>query len=279
MTYEFAEIARAFNKNTFEEILEGDFSYVQKIHKKYFDDQIKTIGQFYEISYQLLLKKHKNEYVFKNSIAQKIVIGKHKLSNVSLFNEFKVWNKYVDIVIVNGCTTAYEIKTEFDSYARLNQQLSVYIQVFEFVNLVVPESKFKENLVNTIPTNVGILVLTKRNALLEKRRALSNLENLSQEMIFSCLRRQEYEDFVVSQFGCLPNVKPVYMRSYCLELFKISSKNELNLYFKEVLKKRKSLMRYKKFLIEAPKSLNNIVLNENLKTVEKIIKIANTELY
>ncbi|MEG1313638.1 MAG: sce7726 family protein [Bacilli bacterium] len=279
MSLGFSELAKVFNKNTFEEVLQGDFTYLRILNQNFFDGKNKTLGEFYESTYKALLKNYQNEYIFKNAIAQKIVIGKHKLADITFFNEFKVWNKYVDVVIVNGCTTAYEIKTEFDSYVRLSEQLSIYTQVFEFVNLVIPEKKINEDLLNTIPNNVGVVILTNRNTLSVKKEPISNLENLSQEMIFSCLRKQEYEDFVVKQFGSLPEVKPIYMRSHCLDMFRKSSKNELNLFFRKILKKRKSLSKYKKIIAEIPESLSNIALSEKLNSVEKIIKIANTELY
>ena len=69
------------------------------------------------------------------------------------------------------------------------------------------------------------------------------------------------------------------MRSHCLDMFRKSSKNELNLFFRKILKKRKSLSKYKKIIAEIPESLSNIALSEKLNSVEKIIKIANTELY
>jgi len=40
-----------------------------------------TLGELFEKSYQQLLKNYRNEYVFKNAIAQKILIGRHSIKS------------------------------------------------------------------------------------------------------------------------------------------------------------------------------------------------------
>jgi len=279
MSSEFAEIAKVFNRKTFEDLLQGDFTYLQEIQVKYFNKDIVTVGQLYDEAYDLLLKKYKNEYIFKNEITKKIVIGKHRLADISIFNEFKIWNKYLDLLVVNGCITAYEIKTEFDTYKRLDSQMYVYQQVFEYVNLVLPERNFNNFLCEQLPSSVGVIVLTDKNTLSVRKVATSNLESLSQEMIFSCLRKREYEEFIIQAFGSLPHVKPVYMRSACLELFKNCNKVELNNFFILTLKKRKLVVDIKDDIWALPNSLKNIGLDEKSRFVEKILEITNTQIY
>lgn len=279
MNLALSELARVFNKNAFEDLLQGDFSLARNLDKVFFQGTNKTIGEFYENSYKFLSKNYKNEYIFKNTIAKKIVIGRHKLSDITFFDEFKVWDNYVDTLVVNGCITAYEIKTEYDSYNRLAHQLETYCQVFEYVNLVVPEVKYTNVLIDSLPETIGILVLSERNTLSERRKPKSNLLMLSQEMIFSCLWKSEYENFVRQKSGGLPDVKPVYMRSECLNFFKASEIIDVNVFFHNVLKKRKSLEMHKQVIASIPKSLSGIFLVNEINTVEKIIKLANTELY
>ena len=38
---------------------------------------------FFEYSYKYLLKNYRNEYVFKNAIAEKILIGRHSINSSS----------------------------------------------------------------------------------------------------------------------------------------------------------------------------------------------------
>lgn len=279
MNSDFIELAKVFNKKAFDIVLQGDFSYVRELNRAYFKNENVTVGQFYENSYKLLLKNYKNEYIYKNTIAQKIVIGKHRLSNITFFNEFKVWSNFVDALVINGCITAYEIKTEYDSYSRLAKQLTTYTQVFEYVNLVIPEKKYTDSLLKILPENIGIIFLSDRNTLIEKRTAKSNLYNLSHEMIFSCLHKTEYENFLIKKNGTLPDVKPVYVRSVCLENFKKIDIIEINQFFHTTLKQRKPLSFYKKHFETIPKALSGIVLDSELKSVEKILNIVNTQLY
>ena len=279
MSFLISELANTFSKKSFEDVLQGDFTYLKKLDAYFFKNQSNTVGEFYDNSFKLLVKKYKNEYVFKNTIARKIVIGKHKLANVSLFSEFKVWNKYLDLLVVNGTTTAYEIKTEFDSYARLCDQLSVYIRVFEYVNLVIPKHKYTHDLLDKIPTTVGVITLSDRNTLSQEREALSNKDNLSAEMIFSCMRKNEYLGVIEKKFGKLPNVKALYMRSACMEAFNNLNTEELIEGFKDVLKQRNSLVKYRNYLNQMPQSMHCMFLCEKFNNVEKIIKMANTKLH
>jgi len=39
---------------------------------------------------------------------------------------------------------------------------------------------------------------------------MSNVEKLSPDIIFSCLRKNEYEFIIIKHFGALPSAKPVY---------------------------------------------------------------------
>lgn len=279
MSFLLSELASAFNKKSFENMLHGDFTHLKKMDAYFFDNKSITLGEFYDKSYKLLSRKYKNEYVFKNTIARKIVIGKHKLANVSVFSEFKIWNKYVDLLVVNETTTAYEIKTEFDSYSRLKDQLLVYVKAFEYVNLVIPQHKFSSDLVAKIPSTVGVLTLTDRNTLYQERVAISNKKNLSAEMIFSCMRKNEYINIIEDRFGELPSVKNLYMRSACLDAFTKLSTDELATYFRDTLKQRNPLVEYRDYLKQVPYSMHCMFLCEKSKNVEKIIDMANTQLY
>lgn len=279
MTLAFSELARVFNKNTFEEVLQGDFSYIKSLNQSFFNGTHRTLGEFYDSTYNILLKKYRSEYIFKNLIARKIVIGKHKLADITFFDEFKVWSNFVDVVVVNGVITAYEIKSEFDSYMRLTQQLETYSQVFEFVNLVLSETNISDLDSLSLPGNIGIVILSKRNTLVEKRKAKSNLINLSHEMIFSCLRKAEYESFLMDINGSLPDVKPVFLRSACLSVFKTIEIERINSFFHYSLKKRKPLIAYREYVNEVPISLSGIMFDYQIKGVEKITKLVNAELH
>ena len=65
--------------------------------------------------YSEFKKNYKCEYVYKNTIVNKILLGRHSLNTSTLISELNVGKSKADIVIFNGTSTVYEIKTELDS--------------------------------------------------------------------------------------------------------------------------------------------------------------------
>lgn len=222
-----------------------------------------SYSMFFEWVYSLLLKEYRNEYVYKNAIASKIIIGRHKFANVSYFSEFNAWDVISDVVVANGTTTAYEIKTEYDSFARLERQISTYQQIFDRVYVVVPEPKIKP-LLKIIDKNIGILVLTDKYTLSVCREAETNLCRLSHEKIFSCLRKSEYEDITVKYFGSLPEVKPVHVRKHSGELFSTLELDVVHKEFTECLKNRQKDSIRKASVRSMPESLASLGITINL---------------
>ena len=85
-----------------------------------------TLKELFEKAYKKLLKTYRNEYVFKNAIAKKILLGRHSINSSILFTEFRVETSKADVVIFNGTTHVYEIKTELDTTERLENQIANY---------------------------------------------------------------------------------------------------------------------------------------------------------
>lgn len=222
---------------------------------------------FFEWVYNRLISEYRSEYVYKNAIASKIIIGRHKFSNVSYFSEFSAWDVISDVVVANGTITAYEIKTEYDSFSRLEKQLSTYQQIFDRVYVVIPESKIK-SLLKLVDKNIGVLILTKKYTLSVYRESESNLRRLSHEKIFSCLRKSEYEDITVKYFGSLPAVKPVYLRKYSGELFSTLELDTVHKEFTQCLKNRQKDSIRKAGIRAMPKSLASLGITINLSSTK-----------
>ncbi|WP_390899973.1 sce7726 family protein [Yersinia aleksiciae] len=73
----------------------------------------------------------------------------------------------------NGTSTAYEIKTELDSFDRLDSQLSSYQKVFEHVYIVIPPTKLKLAECS-IPSNIGIIILTEKGNIVSHKLAYTS---------------------------------------------------------------------------------------------------------
>ncbi|MBC2872912.1 sce7726 family protein [Klebsiella pneumoniae] len=135
----------------------------------------------------------------------------HRFNNVSYVNEFKVNSCIADVVIFNNCSTAYEIKTELDSFERLQDQLSVYKNVFEFVYLVIPLQKLKQAL-DLLDDCTGIITLNSYNVLSYERIAKSNLMIMSKDKMFNCFRPSEYICLHEEITGSLPAGKAAQVK-------------------------------------------------------------------
>lgn len=221
-----------------------------------------TLGDVLEQAYRSLISNYRNEYVYKNAIAEKIVKGRHKLANIAFFTEFRVRRTIADVVLVNGHSSVYEIKTEFDSFARLKHQLQSYKQAFEYVNVVIPESKL-DKLKKEIDENIGIIVLTEHYTLEKIRSSEIHTNLLQKDVVFDCLNKSEIFDIVLRHFGELPNAKPAFLRSECKKAFETLSKEVISLEFKNALKHRSVLASQKPILSKFPNSLLSLVCTSN----------------
>jgi hypothetical protein len=93
--------------------------------------QGQLLSDLFEASWEILRHSYRAEYVYKAEVANRIVFGRHSPRTASLQVEFPVSNSIVDVAVFNGTSTAYEIKTEYDSERRLSTQPRDYLKVFD----------------------------------------------------------------------------------------------------------------------------------------------------
>jgi len=263
----YQAISKIFSRNVVLEIakknrLELFRSILTENHPSY-NSKGKSISKIYDEIYTLLKKKYRNEYVYKNEIAKNIIRKSHKFCNVSYVNEFKVNGCIADVAIFNDTSTAYEIKTELDSFERLDDQLSVYKDVFEFVYMVVPEKK-KNQALRVAHDNTGIITLNEKNVLNYERIAISNIKSLSKEKIFNCLRPSEYVSIYEEIAGTKAFGRAADIKDMCRNVFvELDIENA----HKEMLKKltARGLERFEKdHFLFLPQSLLATLLNLRL---------------
>jgi hypothetical protein len=119
-------------------------------------DKDLSFAEFLNWIYDYLFNNYRNEYIYKNTIANKILLGKHSLSTSQMLTEFRVGKNKADVVVINGTSKVYEIKSEFDSIRRLENQIASYLQVFDHVNVITSEQQ-ADKLRKELPEPVGIL--------------------------------------------------------------------------------------------------------------------------
>lgn len=181
-------------------------------------DEDLTVGSFLAEIYSLLVSRYRCEYVYKNEIVSKVVLGRHSLKTAQLLCELRVGNSKADLVIINGTSTAYEIKSEYDSFARLASQIDSYSRVFEHIN-VVTSPRQAEQVLDSAPDSVGVVVLTGRRTLSTARQSRSNADNIEGGSLFDLLRRTEYLSVIRRYYGEAPSVPNTRIHSVCRELF------------------------------------------------------------
>lgn len=197
-----------------------------------------TYLDYLKYVYQILENNYQNEYIFKNSFLNEWLIKEIGQNNTKVYNEFRVGNAVADLVMFNGKSKVFEIKTEFDSTKRLNLQIENYSKAFNQIFLIVPESKL--SIYSKIDKNIG-LISFNNNEKLEKfilqRDAFTNSE-VDYDTIMKVLHTNEYKSIVESFYGELPIMTSFNQYNICRELIKKIPNNTLNKKFIEKMKSR-----------------------------------------
>jgi hypothetical protein len=231
-----------------------------------------TYLDYLKYVYQILENNYQNEYVFKNTFLNEWLIKEIGHNNTKVFNEFRVGNAVADLVMFNGKSKVFEIKTEFDSKKRLNLQIENYSKAFNQIFLIVPESKLA--VYNKFDESIGLITFNnneKSERFTLQRDAIIN-NKVDSETIMNVLHTNEYKSIVKSFYGELPTMTSFNQYNICNELIEKIPNIELNKKFIEKMKNRNlentlSNRYYKEF--------NQISLALKLNKKEKEIMIHN----
>ncbi|MHA7272947.1 sce7726 family protein [Arthrobacter sp. TMT4-20] len=164
------------------------------------EDPSITLGDAFNAAHDALSSSYRNEYFFKNKLVSKIIFGIHNPGTASALLEVPSGRSIADLVIFNGTSTAYEIKTDFDSFSRLPSQLNDYRSRFEYVNVVTSMEKATEA-EKVVPLGVGIIGVRRSGSLSVVRPGNSGLSALKQDSIFQLLRQKEALDALRRTIG------------------------------------------------------------------------------
>lgn len=182
---------------------------------------------------------YRNEYFFKNTILNQLLIKKHDLYNTIALTELPIADSKADFIMINGRGIVYEIKTDLDNFNRLENQIADYYKAFKYVNVVVGHKQYEKLKEVLADTKVGIFVMEENGNLRCKKVAKCNDEELSYETMFRILRKKEFESIIIKHDGALPQVNSF---QYYRECFKLISKINIKTFQKEMLKCLKQRM-------------------------------------
>lgn len=222
-----------------------------------------SIGELLDQGFELLVQNYRNEYVYKNLIAQQLVLERHAPGEAVLLSEFRAYESLADLVIINGTSTVYEIKSELDNLTRLDKQLNDYLKIFDHVNVVTHHS-CSATLLPHLPETVGLIELDPQGKLNTVREPLSNLAHLSSLAMFFSLRQAEYEGILMAIDGKLPSATPALMMRACAQRFAQLSPSTTHDMMVRILKQRDRLHSRDLYSRSLPKAMTHFGLSTKL---------------
>ncbi|MDN5526136.1 sce7726 family protein [Acinetobacter sp.] len=267
------EIAKLFTSNCLNAVASNDFFALKKLKIYEIANQYnaQSFEDLYENAYKTLSKNYRNEYIYKNIIARNILLGRHSLNSSVLLSEYRVGTNKADLVLLNGCSTCYEIKTEYDSLVRLNDQLSSYLKLFDKVN-VVCSYQMLESVLHLAPIEVGVIVLTDTNTLKTIREPIET-ELLDIELMMKSLRKNEYQSIAEKLYQLKIDVPNTRLYELCEKIIK---SHDPKLIKKEFLSTLKITRKNNANAINSlPNSLTNALISFKFKPndIQSLIKI------
>lgn len=236
---------KVFTKNTLSKWIshESENTYNEVIKRFIYDYENKNNQQLISELYSILEKNYRNEYYYKNTLLNKLLIGVHSTNTTTALSEVSIAKSKADFILINGKAIVYEIKTELDNLERLESQIHDYYKAFDHVAVITYEDNIKHVslLLEKLNYPIGIYVLRKNSNIGTIIKPLPYRNSLDFNEIYKILRKNEYEKLVVKFFGSLPNTTQFKYYSKCKSLLSEVEINEFYDAFIKILKERSTI--------------------------------------
>ena len=236
-------LAELFSNSLMSKAIIGDRSDLlsNRIRKHFFNIPVGNgcnYSDFFKSLYQELSLLYANEYIFKNTILN-AVRRDDKYKDSVILDEFTIGKSIADMVIINGKTEIYEIKTLLDKPDRLGQQLKSYYQAVTLVNVVIHKSELDKYMIYLGSDPCGILVNSVKNGLERIRKPEAFSDYLNHTTLFKLLRKNEFLQIINNSFKNLPDLPNTEIFRYCLSRVNELDIKELQKLTFQILKLRK----------------------------------------
>lgn len=239
-----------------------------------------TVADAFESAFNVLkVAGHRDEYIYRAAITHKILMGTHSLRTASMLNEFRVGNCKADLVILNGTSTVYEIKSERDTLARLANQIENYKRVFAAVNVVASEAHVNDVLA-IVPADIGVMCLSKRYRITTVRASLNCPERICPVTVFDSLRMDEGRTILEAMGVPVPDVPNTQKHALMRGLFEQLQPADLHDEMVRTLKRTRDLAPLCDFVERMPASLQAAALSISVRRSDraKLIEAVSTPL-
>ncbi|MBC7948967.1 MAG: sce7726 family protein [Chitinophagaceae bacterium] len=204
----------------------------------YEDEESWNLTKALDITYTYLKRNYRCEYVYKNEIANQILLKLHKNNSATLLKEIASDNCIADIVIINGTTTAYEVKTELDTFNRLPSQLESYQMIYDHLFVVTYPSAIT-TLSKSLSNKIGLIALEKNGKLKTVREAKLLTDKFNPGKAVLTLRQSELVQAYQNLDGALPQMGTAFVHRFCCNWFMTLELDVARDLFRQCLKSRK----------------------------------------
>lgn len=234
---------RLFTLAAFQKLVEDMNSTVYStIIEKYIDTSIvHTNREAISEVYNFMRKQYRNQYFYKNTILNKLLLGVHSINTTTALTEIPISTSKADFVLINGKAVVYEIKTELDNLERLEGQINNYYKAFDHVCVLTCDEYAPILLEKFADTKVGVYVLTKKETIKRLKEPAKFDKLLDLNVIFKVLNKPEFEEILTCHYNKLPVTTQVKYYSKCRELFLNIPLQEAYQLFLKQLKKRNAV--------------------------------------
>jgi hypothetical protein len=259
VSYNNLALNRLFTQYIFEDLITNykNSTYCTVVQRYLKDDTAENNGELISNIYKYMLKNYRNEYFYQNTLLNKLLLGRHSLNTTTALTQVPIGKSKADFVMINGKAVVYEIKTELDSFERLNTQLADYYRAFNHVCVVTCEDNYEKLSAILQDTPVGICILSNRNTLQIRKEPQESNVSLSYEALFKVLRKREFESIILDYYGNLPEATPVFFYDECFKWFSKISLDEVYLMVLKMLKKRNRII--KEYFFNVPYELKSLM--------------------
>lgn len=241
---------------------------------------IETVADAFDAAFATLRRSgHRDEYVYRAALTHNFLLGRHSLNTASLLTEFRAGASKADLVILNGTSSAYEIKSERDSLARLNGQLINYRKVFAKV-FVIAAHPFVQQIIDSTSEDIGVMSLSRWNRITTVREAAERPDLVCPNTILDSIRTAEALQILRNLNVSVPEVPNTQIRGALRELFSEQSPTLIHGEMVRTLKKSRNATPLQTALDQMPLSLQPVALSVQVKQgdLERLVETISTPI-
>jgi hypothetical protein len=267
------DFSTLFSRSEVNRLLKGDFASINLKLERY--NLIKlnkgnSYLKFLRKTYRILEKSYPNEYVLKNEFLNNWLLKELGTNDSLVFNEFRIGKATADLVMFNGISKVFEIKTILDKDYRLTNQLNEYKKIFNEVYIIVPIVQLLKY--SKFDKSVGIITYDYNQKKFELIKKAERRNKIDSNTLMEILRTREYIQIANEYFGQLPQMNAFNQFEICKSLLSHIPQNELDKLFINTMKKRKI---NNQFYSKLNNEFNQISLSFNFSKEQRDILINN----